>query len=83
MAFQADTGEAPSTSSSTSSTTLLLDGKSPTLAPLARCGSRCSRSVRQLVERKLSPISTGLTFSKQLQESGHTGQLVSGDNQED
>ena len=62
MAFQAATGEAPSTTSSTSSTTLLLDGKSPTLALLARCGSRCSRSVRQLVERKLSPISTGLTF---------------------
>ena len=48
-----------------------------------RCGSRCSRSVRQLVERKLSPISSGLTFSEQLQESGHTGQLVSGDSQED
>ena len=62
MAFQAATGEAPSTTSSTSSTTLLLDGKSPTLAPLARCGSGCSRSVRQLVERKLSPISSGLTF---------------------
>ena len=38
---------------------LLLDWKSPTLAPLARCGSGCSRSVRRLVERKFSPTSSG------------------------
>ena len=60
MAFQAATVEAPST---TSAATLLSDGKYATRALLARCGSRCSRSVRQLVERTLSPISTGSTFS--------------------
>ena len=38
---------------------LLLDWKSPTLAPLARCGSGCSRSVKRLVERKFSPTSSG------------------------
>ena len=43
---------------------LLLDWKSPTLAPLARCGSGCSRSVKRLVERKLSPTSSGWTSSR-------------------
>ena len=39
---QAAPGGAPTTT-----TTPLLDWKSPTLAPLARCGSGCSRSVMQ------------------------------------
>ena len=43
---------------------LLLDWKSPTLAPLARCGSGCSRSVKRLVERKLSPTSSEWTSSR-------------------
>ena len=33
--------------------------EAPTLAPLARCGSGCSRSVKRLVERKFSPTSSG------------------------
>ena len=43
---------------------LLLDWKSPTLATLARCGSGCSRSVKRLVERKLSPTSSEWTSSR-------------------
>jgi len=73
MAFQA----------ATATTNLLLDGKSPTLAPLARCGSGCSRSVMRLGESKFSPTSTGPTSSRATTgECTHTDQLDAGDNQE-